>query len=52
MQRVGGDYVMLAEGHTNTRAYTSFDRLNWTPDGAFEKSGAAYDAFGQVTPTW
>ena len=51
VQRVGGFYVMLAEGHNSTNHYTSFDGLDWQNEGTiFEKSGNSYDAFGQVTP--
>ena len=51
VERVGDTYVMLREGGDGTYWATSPDGLCWTDRGRlFARSGAAYDAFGQVTP--
>lgn len=51
VKRVGGVYVMLREGGDGTRWATSTDGTCWVDRGLlFGRSGAAYDAHGQVTP--
>ena len=51
VKRVGDVLVMLREAGTGTLWATSKDGLCWVDRGMlFAKSGAAYDAFGQVTP--
>jgi len=48
---VDGVYVMVRESHVGTYWATSDDRVCWTDQGLlFGLSGAAYDAYGQVTP--
>ena len=51
VERVGPWYVMLAEGGGGTRLYVGTTPTAWQKVGPlFGTSGAAYDAFGQVTP--
>ncbi|MBO4350848.1 MAG: hypothetical protein J6A01_07895 [Proteobacteria bacterium] len=51
VDKVGGVYVMLMEGQDGTYWATSVDGLCWVSQGKlFNRSGASYDAYGQVTP--
>ncbi|MFO0652606.1 MAG: hypothetical protein U0326_40700 [Polyangiales bacterium] len=51
VKHLGGAYVMLREGGDGTYWATSPDGVCWVDRGRlFARSGAAYDAFGQVTP--
>ncbi len=51
VDRVGAWYVMLAESGSGTRLYVAKDPVSWQYVGfRWGKSGAAYDAYGQVTP--
>jgi hypothetical protein len=51
VQNVGGVYVMLREAGDGTYWATSVDGTCWVDRGRlFGLSGAAYDAYGQVTP--
>ena len=51
VERIAETWVMLAEGHTATSAYTSSDGVTWCSQGpVLGLSGASYDAYGQVTP--
>lgn len=49
--KIGGVYVMVRESQDGTYWATSVDGVCWVDRGKlFGLSGAAYDAFGQVTP--
>lgn len=51
VERIAETWVMLAEGHTATSAYTSADGVTWCSQGSvLSLSGADWDAYGQVTP--
>ena len=51
VKKIGGVYVMVAEGQDGTYWYTSPDGVCWASKGRlFGLSGRTYDAFGQVTP--
>ena len=51
VEQVNGTWIMVHEGHAGTYALTSADGLTWCDSGLIiGLSGAAFDAFGQVTP--
>ena len=51
VDKIGGVYVMLMEGQDGTYWATSVDGICWVGRGKlFNRSGASYDAYGQVTP--
>ena len=51
VDKIGGVYVMLMEGHEGTYWATSVNGICWVPRGLlFKISGKSYDAHGQVTP--
>ena len=51
VDRVGEWYVMLTEAGDGTKLYVAKDPTTWQYVGyLWNKSGAGYDAFGQVTP--
>ena len=49
--RVGDWYVLLSESGSGTNLFVAKDPLDWHPLGLiWNKSGAAWDQYGQVTP--
>lgn len=51
VERIGGDYLMVYESHSGTRAATSPDGILWRARGLWlPRSGGEVDRHGHVTP--
>ena len=51
VDRVGTEYILLAEGGDATHRYNAPDPVSWSYQGkTLTLSGQTYDQFGQVTP--
>ncbi len=51
VDRVGNQYILLAEGGDATHRYNAPDPVSWSYQGkTLGPSGESYDQFGQVTP--